>query len=151
MANITRWEPFRDTLTLREAMDRLFADAFVRPFGPFDGEAASDYLPLPLDVIEQKDDIVVKASVPGLKAEDIDISLTGDVLTIKGETKTENEVKEGNYVYRERRMGAFGRSLTLPTSVAADKARAEFENGVLTLTLPKADEVKPKTITIKKK
>jgi HSP20 family protein len=141
----------REMMTLREAMDRLFADAFVTPFGAIEGEGSGETLPVPVDVIESKDEIVVKATVPGLKAEDIDISLMGDTLSIKGETKSENEVKEGNYVYRERRQGAFRRSLTLPTSVMADRARAEFENGILTLTLPKAEEVKPRSIRIKSK
>jgi HSP20 family protein len=141
----------REAMTLREAMDRLFADAFVQPFGGADGEGVERAMPMPVDVIENEDDIVVKASIPGIKAEDIDISLTGDVLIIRGATKAENEVKRGNYIYRERRQGAFGRTLTLPTAVVADQARAEFENGELTLTLPKADEVKPKTIAIKQK
>jgi HSP20 family protein len=137
-------------MTLREAMDRLFADAFVPPFGMTDGETAG-VAPMPVDLIENSDEVIVKASIPGIKPEDINISLTGDVLTIKGEVKGEDEIKQGKYVYREHRYGAFGRTLTLPTSVVADKAKADFENGVLTLTLPKAEAVKPRTISIKKK
>jgi len=93
----------------------------------------------------------VHASIPGVKPEDIDISVTGDVLTIKGETVEEKEEKEGNYHLRERRYGAFQRAVSLPTLVRADKASAEFENGVLKLTLPKVEEVKPKSIKIKPK
>jgi HSP20 family protein len=100
---------------------------------------------------ETDDDVVVKTAVPGVKSEDIDVSITGDVLIIKGETKAEEKVEKANYVRQERRYGAFSRSLALPSTVVADKVTAEFENGVLTLTLPKAEEVKPKTIKIKAK
>jgi len=151
MANMIRFQPFREMMTLREAMDRLMADAFVRPGAGPEVEPTGEYVPIPVDVIESQDNIVVKAAIPGLKADDIEISLVGDQLTIKGESKQDSEVKEGNYVYREMRYGVVGRSLTLPTSVVADKAKADFENGILTLTLPKAEEVKPRTITIKRK
>jgi HSP20 family protein len=130
-------------------MDRLFEESFVRPrswLAPTDGAAT-----LALDVHESADDVTVKASIPGVKPEDIDISVTGDTLTIKGETREEKEEKEGNYHLHERRYGAFQRSVSLPTLVKADKASAEFENGVLTLTLPKVEEVKPKSIKIKAK
>jgi HSP20 family protein len=149
MANLVRWDPVRDMVSLREAMDRLFEESFVRPrtwAGTTEGVAT-----LALDVIESDDDVTVKASIPGLKPEDIDISVTGDVLTIKGETKEEKEEKNGNYHLRERRYGAFQRAVSLPTLVKADKAEAVFENGVLTLTLPKVEEVKPKSIAIKAK
>jgi len=95
--------------------------------------------------------VVVKSSVAGVKPEDIDITITGDTLTIKGETKAEEKIERENYVRQERRYGAFSRSLTLPTTIVAEQAKAEFENGVLTLTLPKAEEVKPKTIKVKAK
>ena len=149
MANLVRWDPFRDMVTLREAMDRLFEESFVRPRGalaPAEGVAS-----LALDVFESDDDVTVKASIPGLKPEDIDISITGDLLTIKGETHEEKEEEQGNYHLRERRWGAFQRAVSLPTLVKADKADAVFENGVLTLTLPKVEEVKPKSIKIKAK
>jgi HSP20 family protein len=136
-------------VSLREAMDRLFEESFVRPrnwFASPEGVAT-----LALDVFESDDDVSVRASIPGVKPEDIDISVTGDVLTIKGETSEEKEEKTGNYHLRERRYGAFQRSVSLPTLVKADKAEAVFENGVLTLTLPKVDEVKPKSIQIKAK
>jgi len=151
MANIVRWEPLREALSLRDAMDRLFTESFDRPFGGWDGEALSRLHAVPVDVVENADEIVVKASIPGLRAEDIDISVVGDHLTIKGATKSESATKEGEYLRRERRYGSFGRALTLPTAVVADKAKAEFENGVLTLTLPKVEEVKPKTIAIRTK
>lgn len=149
MTNIVRWEPFRDLVSLREAMDRLFEESFVRPragwLAPVGAEA------LAVDMYETEDAVVVKSAIPGVKPEDIDINVTGDVLTIKGETKVEEEVKEENYIRRERRYGAFSRSIAIPASVVPDKAEAEFEDGVLTLTLPKAEEVKPKAIKVKAK
>jgi len=149
MANLIRWDPFRDMVTLREAMDRLLEDSVVRPRG---GLAPSEGLAtLALDVFESVDDVTVKASLPGITPQEVDISITGDVLTIKGEKSEEKEEKQGNYHLRERRYGAFQRSVSLPAAVQADKADAVFENGVLTLTLPKVEEVKPKSIKIKTK
>ncbi len=149
MANLVRWEPFRDLVSLREAMDRLMEESFVRPragwLAPTGVEA------LAVDMYETDDAVVVETAIPGVKPEDLDVSVAGDTLTIKGETKTEEEVKEENYIRRERRYGSFCRSLTIPVSVVAGKAEAEFENGVLTLTLPKAEEVKPRVIKVKAK
>jgi HSP20 family protein len=145
---LVRWEPLRELVTLREAMDRLFAESFVRPgttFAPFGIEGPA------VDMYQTKDEVVVKAAVPGVKPEDIDISVTGDVLTIKGEFKEEEKIEEANYLRQERRYGEFRREFNLPTQVSADKAKAEFEHGVLTLHLPKAEEVKPKSIKVKAK
>jgi HSP20 family protein len=130
-------------------MDRLFEDSVVRPGGAALAPRAVGTLAM--DVYETDEDVVVKASVPGVDPEELDISITGDTLTIKGETRAEEEVEEENYIYRERRYGAFSRSMSIPTSVKADEANAEFEDGVLTLRLPKAEEVKPKTIKVKTK
>lgn len=143
MSNLTRWEPAREMLTLREAMDRLFDDAFTRPFSMRDGWSAPA-----IDMYQTDDEIVVKASLPGIKADEVQINITGDVLTLKGEVKHEEESKDKAWHIREQRWGSFQRSVALPTNVVADKAKAEFENGILTVTLPKAEEVKPKTITI---
>ncbi len=143
---ITRWEPFNEMVSLRDAVNQLFQDSFIRPGSwlmPFDGAQPA------VDVMETKDEVVIKASVPGIKPDDIDITLTGDQLTIKGETKNEQKIEEGNYIRQERRFGAFQRTLTLSTPVISDKIKAEFENGVLTLTLPKSEEVKPKSIKVK--
>ncbi len=148
MAELTRWEPFRDLMTLREAMNRLFEESFVRPTSFFAPLAEGT---LAVDMYETPDEVVVKAAVPGIKPQDINISITGDVLTIKGETKQEEKVDKANYIYQERRYGTFARSITLPTSINADKAEATFEHGVLTLKLPKVEEVKPKVITVKAK
>jgi HSP20 family protein len=149
MSNLTRWEPMREMVTLRDAMDRLFDDAFTRPWGLADGRRG---LSMPaVDMFQTEDDVVVKLAVPGMKPEDVQISVTGDTLSIKGEVKEETDTKEKAYHMREQRWGAFERTLTLPTAVRSEKAQAEFENGILTVTLPKAEEVKPKTITVKAK
>lgn len=144
---VVRWEPFNEMVSLRDAVNRLFEDSFIRPGAwplPFDGGSFS----VPADVIETKDNIVVKMSAPGVKPEDIDISVVGETLAIKGEMKSEEQFEEGSYIRKERRFGSFQRVFSLPTSVASEKAKAEFENGVLTLTLPKAEEAKPKSIRI---
>ncbi len=149
MSNLTRWEPMREVITLRDAMDHLFDEAFTRPWIARDGDSTA-YAPA-IDMYQTQDDVVVKAAIPGFKQEDVQINVTGDVLTIKGETRENNEVKEKAYHIREQRWGSFERSVELPTLVTAEKAKAEFENGLLTITLPKAEEVKPKTITVKAK
>jgi len=95
--------------------------------------------------------VIVKASIPGVKAEDIQISITGGLSTIRSEVKEDEEIKEANYLIRGRRYGNFSRSLVLPTQVLSEKVAAEFENGILILTLPKDEELKPKTITVKAK
>jgi HSP20 family protein len=146
MSNLIRWEPMQEMVTLREAMDRLFDDAFTQPFG----RSAGSHFPA-VDLYQDENDVVVKATIPGLKAEDVQISVNGDLLTLKGEYKEKEESKGKTYHVREQRYGAFERTFSLPARVVADKAKAEFEDGILTVTLPKADEVKPKTISVKAK
>jgi HSP20 family protein len=146
MSNLTRWEPVREMMTLREAMDRLFDDAFTHPIS-MSGVSAMPAI----DLYQTNDEVVVKAALPGLKADDVQISVTEDVLTLRGEFKQDNVQSESTYHIREKRIGSFERSIMLPTDVQTDKAKADFENGILTVSLPKADEVKPKTITIKSK
>lgn len=146
MSNLTRWEPVREMMTLREAMDRLFDDAFTRPL------SLSGVSGMPaIDMYQTNDDVVVKASLPGLKSDDVDITVTGETLTLRGEFRQETEEKETGYHIREQRSGSFERSILLPTDVKADKAKADFENGILTITMPIAEEVKPKSIIIKAK
>jgi HSP20 family protein len=147
MSNLSRWEPAREMMTLREAMDRLFDDAFTRPLNLRDGGLSSPAI----DMYQTDDEVVVKAALPGFKADEVQINVTGDVLTLRGETKHEEEQKDKAWHIREHRWGSFERSVALPTEVTADKAVADFENGILTITLPKAEEVKPKTITVKAK
>jgi len=134
----------REMMTLREAMDRLFDDAFTRPLS----QSRVSAMPA-LDLYQTDDEVVVKASLPGLKADDVQITIAANVLTLRGEFKQENEQKDATYHILERRTGAFERSLMLPTDVQVDKAKADFEDGILTVTLPKAETVKSKTITIK--
>jgi HSP20 family protein len=137
----------REMMTLREAMDRLFDDAFTRPLGP---RGVSAVMPI-IDLYQTPEEVVVKANLPGLKSDDVQISVTSDVLTLRGEFKQEEERKDATYHVLERRSGSFERSVMLPTDVQTDKARADFEDGVLTITLPKAETVKPRTITVKAK
>ena len=150
MSNLTRWEPASDVMTLRDAMDRLFDDAFTRPFS-LQRNGGATWSSLPIDMYQTNDDVIVKAVVPGIQPDQVQINVTGDVLTIRGEAKQEEEKKERAWHLREHRFGSFERSVALPVSVVPDKATAEFENGILTITLPKAEEVKPKAITIKAK
>jgi HSP20 family protein len=139
----------REMVTLRDAMDRLFDDAFTRPWGLMNGGRGAG-MPA-VDMYQTDNYVVVKMAVPGIKPEDVQISVSGDTLSVKGEIKESTDNKEKAYHIREQHWGSFERVLTLPTDVRSEKATAEFENGVLTVTLPKAEEVKPKTITVKAK
>lgn len=147
MANITRWEPTGVT-SLRDAMDRLFEDSVVRSSGLFPSLRAEQPA---VDMYQTDTDVVVKASLPGMKSEDVDISVTGDVITLKGEHKEEHEMSEENYFRKEMRYGSFTRSLPIPVPVNVDKAEAEFQDGVLTVKMPKTEESKPKTVKVKGK
>lgn len=148
MANeLMEWRPFREISRLRREMDRLWDDYFGpgrRALKPMEMEFAPA-----VDVKETADQIVIKAEVPGIDAKDINISITGDVLTMKGEKKSEHEEKEENYHLVERSYGSFARSLVLPAAVDMDKIEAKYDKGVLTITCAKKEEVKPKAIEIK--
>jgi HSP20 family protein len=146
MAELTRWEPKSEITSLREAMDRLFEESFIRPgwLGTWMGPAEM----LPVDVYETTDSLVVKAPVPGVKPEEIEVTITGDLLTIKGEFKAEEKTEKGSYLRQERRYGSFCRQVSLPGGVKADQAKATFENGVLTLEMPKAEEARVKTVKV---
>jgi HSP20 family protein len=144
---LQRWEPFKEAISLRNAMNRLFEDSFVRP-STYWAEADNEG-DLALDIYQTNKDVVVKASLAGFKPEEVDISITGDVLTIKGEHKEEKEEKDKDYVLKERRYGSVSRMITLPVEVNSDKAEARFEDGVLTLNIPKSEQAKPKQIKIK--
>jgi len=146
---IERWQPFSELMSLRQAMDKLFEDSFVRPSRAL--AALGEVTAPALDVYQTANEVVVKATLPGLKPEDVSIDITGETLTIKGETKAEQEIKKENYLYQERRYGSFARSVVLPSGLKPDKAEATIEDGVLTLTIPKAEEVKPKAIKVKAK
>lgn len=146
MSSLIRWEPMREMMTLREAMDRLFDEAFSRPI------SLSGFAPMPaIDMYQTDDEIVVRASLPGLKPEDVQLSVTNGMLVLRGEFKEKEEKKDATWHIREHRYGSFERAIALPVDVETEKARAEFENGILTIVLPKAEAVKPKTISIKVK
>ncbi len=147
MTSLVRWEPFEEFRSIRRAMDDLFSDLMgPRRLWAWEGEHS-----FPLDLYETGDALVVKAALPGFRPEDVDISIQGDVLTIRGELKHEEKVERENYYRRELRHGTFSRSLPLPVRVEHEKAEAEFEQGVLTITLPKAAEARPKSIKVRAK
>ena len=144
--SVTRWEPFRDFVTLRQAMDRLFEDAMVTTAHPRDGQRGGN---LPLDIYTTQNAIILHASIPGVNPDDVEITVEGSAVTIRGESKP-GKVEDGaTWLLQEQRYGTFARTLDLGIPVQADKAEAKFENGVLTLTIPKAAEIKPKIIKVK--
>jgi len=154
-----RWRPGRGLIPWRpftglEEMERRFDDILGRSFYPTIWRRLPmiemGWVPA-IEVFEKEDKFVVKAELPGMKEEDIDVSVVGDTLTIKGERKAESEVKEEDYYCCERSYGSFSRSLAVPTNVDAKKIEATFEDGVLEVNLPKAPEVKPKKITVSAK
>jgi HSP20 family protein len=134
---------------LHDTLDRLMDDTFQSDSGLSLHEGFA-----PIDVYQTEDEVVIEALMPGVKPDNLDVSLMGDTLSIRGEVRQEREVSDDadrDYLIRERRYQRYSRTLRLPTLIQAEKAEAEFENGVLRLTLPKAEEVKPKTIKIKAK
>jgi HSP20 family protein len=140
---LTRWDPFQEMLNLRRTVDRLFDNV-----SPDHDWSQPTLWGLAVDVVENKDDFIVKASIPGINPDDLEVSYADDTLTIKGEIKSDNEVKDNQYHLRERRYGSFSRSISLPTKIKGDAIDASYQNGVLSLRLPKAEEVKPKRIAI---
>ncbi len=137
--------PMREFVSLRDAMDRLFEDSFIRPPAIFDGVSA----PFSVDLLETPDAYVLKAALPGMKPEDIAIDATAGMITIKGEYKEEKETKAENFLRKELRTGAFHRAFELPLSIEPAKVDAKFKDGMLEVTLPKAEIVKPKQIKVK--
>ena len=144
---ISPWRPFRDLERIRRDMDRVWDSFFEKKPALKTGEAG-EWFPS-LDVTETKNDILVKAEIPGMDVKDIDISLNNDVLTIKGEKKQEKDEKEENYHLVERTYGTFVRSVRLPGEVKSDKISASYKNGVLNISLPKSEEAKKKEVKIK--
>ena len=147
--NLVRLEPFHEMVSLRHAVNRLLEDNFSRPFrlAPVNGEG----LTLAVDMYETDNEVVVKALLPGVKPEDLDINIADNILTIKGEMKTEQETKQASYLHRECHYGAFSRSMVLPAGLNIDKAESDLGNGILILTIPKVEEAKPKVIKVKAK
>src|SRR4029453_16943607 len=142
---IERWDPFREAISLRDAMNTLLQESFVRPSGM---SAKSGYAAPPLDVCETENEFVIKAALPGVKPDDVQISVHGDTLTIRGESKAEEDKKGEHWNLRERGFGVFERSVSLATPVDSEKAQAHYEDGVLTLMLPKSESAKPRQIKV---
>ena len=146
MTIVRRPSPRGEFMTLRQAMDRLFDDDVFRPFrwtsGAFEGPG------LPLDVTTTPDEFVVEASLPGIRPEDVEITVENGTLTITGKTAQERRAEEASYLVQEIRRGTFSRAVTLPNGLEPDKASATFEHGVLSLRIPKAEQVKPRQIRI---
>lgn len=145
---IIRWDPFRDVMTLQERMNHLFDHALSRTrVDDKEGLTASMWSPS-VDIFETPDSIVMKAELPGVSRDNIDIQVQDNTLTLKGERKFEHEVKEENYLRVERSYGAFQRTFNLPTGVQQGKIKAVFKDGVLEVTMPKAEEAKPTQVKI---
>ncbi len=144
MNSLTRWNP-AGALSLRDAMNRLFEDSFVWSMPDLLG--GSTFARLPVDVYTTDNDVVVKVAIPGVKPEDVEVTFEGDTLTIKGQIPPREEGV--TYLFAETFRGSFARSLRLDIPVDADRIEATFDNGLLTLTLPKAEAVKPRTIKVK--
>jgi HSP20 family protein len=143
------WRPFGGELSsLRQEMDRLW-DRFVGE-SPLARRITGEWWPT-VDVSETKDNFVIKAELPGIDEKDVSVTISGDVLTIKGEKKKEEEEKDEHHYRAERYYGSFQRSFQLPSSVKADKIEADFDKGILKVTLPKVEEAKKKEVKIKVK
>lgn len=144
MKTLTRWEPFRGVISLQEQVNRLFNDAFERQ-----GEESSLTAWAPaVDIYETEHELVVKADLPEIDPKDLDIRVENNILTIRGERKFEKKVNEDNYLRVERAYGSFARSFTLANTVNSDAIKADYQNGVLTLNIPKREEAKPKQIKV---
>ncbi len=143
--SLARWDPFRELEALQEDVNRLFQESMARPRR--ETSAARVWAP-PVDVVEDDEKIIVRAEIPGMKKEDIDIELTGDTLTIRGERKLENEEKKENMVRVERAYGRFQRSFTIGVPVKSNEVKAAYRDGILEITIPKSEEIKPKKVDV---
>ena len=144
MRTITRWEPFRGVNTLQDQFNRLFGDVFDRKAGE---SSLTAWAPA-VDIYETEHELVVKADLPEVDPKDLDIRVENNILTIRGERKFEKKVNEDNYLRVERAYGSFARSFTLANTVNSDAIKADYQDGVLTLTIPKREEAKPKQIKV---
>jgi HSP20 family protein len=146
MTVLTRWEPFRELSTLQDRMNRLFRDSFG-PEGREESLTTTSFAP-PVDVYEDQHNVTLKIEVPGIDEKDIDVHLENNTLTVHGERKFEKEEKEENYRRVERQYGSFTRSFTLPNTLDAEKVSANYDKGVLKITVAKKAEAKPKQIKV---
>lgn len=145
MNTITRWDPFRNIATLQEQVNRLFEDSFFRSRA--DESSLAAWTPA-VDIYEDGNQMVIKADLPEVNEKDIEVRLENNLLSIRGERKFEKKVSEENYLRVERAYGSFSRSFSLPSTVDAEHINAEYRNGVLTVTLPKREESKPRQIKV---
>jgi HSP20 family protein len=143
---IVRWRPFRDMMNIQDEVNRLFDDFLGRPL--LRTEWSEEVWSPSVDISETEDKVIIKAEMPGLNKDEVKISLQDNTLTLMGEKKQEKVEKDANYHRVERSYGVFNRSFTLPTSVKSDKIKATYKDGILSITLPKTEEVKPKEIPI---
>ena len=148
MSRIVRWDPFREMVSVRNQMDHLVGDLLREPTG-LESNGDRSHIRLALDVSEDDHNYSVKASLPGIDPADLDISFSENTLTIQGETEAESVDENAKWHLRERRFGRLMRSITVPAAVNADDISADYEDGVLTLTLPKAEDLKPRRITVR--
>ena len=146
--SLIRWDPYREMLSLREAMDRLFEESLVPSWARGERPGA---LGVPIDMWESEGNLMLSASMPGVKPEDVDIRVTGDTLSIRGQVREEEERQRGSVRIQERRYGAFERSVRLPANVNTDAIDATFEDGVLKLKIPQTEEAKAKHVEVKAK
>jgi HSP20 family protein len=144
MRAVSRWEPFHGAATLQEQVNRLFSDVFERNTPE---SSLSTWAPA-VDIYEGEHELVVKADLPDIDPKELDIRVENNVLTIRGERKFEKKVNEENYLRVERTYGAFSRSFSLANTVSPENIRADYQNGVLTLSIPKREEAKPKQIKV---
>ena len=144
---MVRFDPFRELATMQDRINRIFGDAYTRRYDD-DLTQRGEWFP-PVDIYENANqEIVLKAELPGLAREDIDLRVENNTLTLRGERKQDTEIKQDQYHRVERSYGAFSRSFSLPTRIDTDKVRAEFKEGVLSITLPVKAEAKPRQIEV---
>ena len=143
MNTLNRWEPFRNAATLREQLNRMFGEGFNRQ----EESNLTTWAPA-VDILETEHELVVKADLPDIDPKDLDIRVENNILTIRGERKFEKQVNENNYLRVERAYGSFARSFSLANSVNSGAIKADYQNGVLTLHIPKREEAKPKQIKV---
>ena len=146
MTLVRRPSPFSELLTLRQAMDRLFDDTVFRPFTAYSG---SELARLPLDVRSTADALLVEAQLPGVKPDDVEITVENGTLTIRADDRSERTDEQGDWLVREISRGSTMRAVTLPGGLEADRAEATFEHGVLRLRIPRAEQVKPRQIQVR--
>jgi len=147
---IVRWDPFRELQSMQDRMNRIFGDVYARR-GDDDVMARGDWMPL-VDIYENdRHELLIKAEMPGMKREDIDIKVENNTLTIRGERRRESEVREEQYHRVERSYGSFSRSFSLPSTIDSEKVSAEYKDGVLTVLLPTREEAKPRQVAVQVK